>query len=249
MIDWTLVKSVFFDLDNTLIDHTGAEERAFLHCYDHCGLNAGRHEVNELLTIYRTINNELWAAYRRGEVTTDVVRRERFRRILDIQFDGHDATQSPDEVSETYLHAYDTASVPLEGAVDAISLTKRHSGFLGVITNGFPRQVTRKLEHQGWTATFDVITISSLIGVAKPHPDVFKAALATREHHPSHAVYIGDNYEADVLGASKAQWKTVYLRSAHDHPERESDADMVIDSLCDLHDHLRLLTPMTREAQ
>ncbi|MFM8439293.1 MAG: HAD family hydrolase [Candidatus Kapaibacterium sp.] len=247
MIDWTLVKSVYFDLDNTLIDHTGAEERAFHHCYEACGLSDGRFTVLELLESYRRINDELWSAYRRGEVTTDVVRRERFRRILELQFDARDFDLSPDEVSSTYLHAYDTASVPLEGAAEAIALTKRHSGFIGVITNGFPRQVTRKLEHQGWTATFDVITISSLIGVAKPHPDVFKAALATRDHDPGEAVYVGDNYEADVVGASNARWKTVYLRNTHDRPVSESDADLVIDSLPELHPYLRMLTPMRRQ--
>lgn len=243
MIEWPSITSVFFDLDNTLIDHTGAEERAFDHCYHECGLNTGRYDLQQLLAYYRDINNELWAAYRRGEVTTDVVRHERFRRIVELQFDTPPLHIHPDRVSEVYLHAYDTASVPLEGAAEAIALTKRHSGFVGIITNGFPRQVTRKLEHQRWTATFDVVTISSLVGVAKPHPDVFKAALATRDHQPGEAVYIGDNYEADVIGASKAGWKTVFIRNAHERPEHTGDADMVIDSLCDLHACLALLQP------
>lgn len=246
MIDWTSIKSVFFDLDNTLIDHTGAEERAFRYCFDECGFARGLYSFENLLEFYRKVNGELWSAYRRGEVTTDVVRRERFRRVLENQFEGTNYEFAPEHVSDVYLHAYDIASLPLDGAKEAIALTKEHSGFIGVITNGFPRQVTRKLEHQGWTATFDVVTISSLVGVAKPHPDVFRAALATRDHDPSQAVYIGDNYEADVMGALGAQWKSVYVRNPHDSPPQSNDADLVIDTLADLHVYLRSLTPYTR---
>jgi putative hydrolase of the HAD superfamily len=235
MIDWSSIRSVFFDLDNTLIDHTGAEQRAFEMCFERCEFGGGEYTCEELLGHYRRINNDLWSAYRRGEVTTDEVRHERFRRVLSLQFPYTIHSVSTEKVSEVYLSLYDTASIPLDGAMEAIDLAKKRYGFVGIITNGFPRQVARKLEHHRWTATFDVVIISSLVGVAKPHPDVFKTALATRNHEPGEAVYIGDNFEVDVVGAKNAGWKAIYVRNDHDAEGTSIRPDLTVSSLRALH--------------
>ena len=80
-----------------------------------------------------------------------------------------------------------------------------------------------------------MVIISSLVGVAKPHPDVFKTALATRNHEPGEAVYIGDNFEADVVGAKNAGWKAIYVRNDHDAEGTSIRPDLTVSSLRALH--------------
>ncbi|MFI5262039.1 MAG: HAD family hydrolase [Candidatus Limnocylindrales bacterium] len=49
---------------------------------------------------------------------------------------------------------------------------------------------------------FEAIAISDRVGVSKPHPAIFRAALAAVGVTPDRAVHVGDSYPKDVLGAT-----------------------------------------------
>ena len=51
------------------------------------------------------------------------------------------------------------------------------------------------------SAHFDFVVASATVGAAKPHPDIFHYALARAGLQASEALYIGDSYISDVLGA------------------------------------------------
>lgn len=51
---------------------------------------------------------------------------------------------------------------------------------------------------------FDAIVISSDYGFRKPDPRIFHMALAILDVPASEAVYIGNNYKTDLLGAKAA---------------------------------------------
>ncbi len=50
----------------------------------------------------------------------------------------------------------------------------------------------------------DFVVASAAVGTAKPHPDIFRYALARAGLEPAQAVYVGDSYVSDVLGARTA---------------------------------------------
>ena len=52
---------------------------------------------------------------------------------------------------------------------------------------------------------------SHLLGVEKPDPAIFKAALADLELSPAEALYIGDVFYADAGGANRAGLGCVHL--------------------------------------
>ena len=51
------------------------------------------------------------------------------------------------------------------------------------------------------TQHLDFVVASAAVGTAKPHPDIFRYALARADLSPHDVAYVGDSYVADVLGA------------------------------------------------
>jgi REG-2-like HAD superfamily hydrolase len=51
------------------------------------------------------------------------------------------------------------------------------------------------------TRHLDFVVASATIGAAKPHPDIFRYALARADLQADEVIYVGDSYVADVLGA------------------------------------------------
>jgi HAD superfamily hydrolase (TIGR01509 family) len=74
---------------------------------------------------------------------------------------------------------------------------------LGVVSNSDGR-VEQALDAAGLARYFDVIVDSRVAGVEKPDPRIFRAALDRLGVEPAAALYVGDVYEVDVVGARGA---------------------------------------------
>jgi putative hydrolase of the HAD superfamily len=81
---------------------------------------------------------------------------------------------------------------------------------LGVISNSDGR-VEEALVAAGLRDYFDVVLDSGVVGVEKPDPAIFRAALAALGVTPSQALYVGDLYDVDVVGARAAGMDAVLL--------------------------------------
>jgi putative hydrolase of the HAD superfamily len=82
---------------------------------------------------------------------------------------------------------------------------------------------------------FDVVIDSALVGVEKPDPAIFRAALDALDVDPGEALYVGDLYEVDVVGARAAGMSAVLLRPEGSGPD---DRCRTIHSLSALADDL-----------
>ncbi len=87
----------------------------------------------------------------------------------------------------------------------------RASGLrLGIVSNSDGR-VEEALIAAGLRDCFDVVLDSALVGVEKPDPAIFRAALAALGVAPAEALYVGDLYDVDVVGARAAGMEAVLL--------------------------------------
>lgn len=75
-------------------------------------------------------------------------------------------------------------------------------------SNGSVRSILTDL---GLTRHLDFVIDSSEVGVEKPDPGIFRVALERAGVEPGDAVYIGDLYSVDVLGARGAGMDAVLL--------------------------------------
>lgn len=105
---------------------------------------------------------------------------------------------------------------------------------LGVVSNSDGR-VDEALEAAGLRSYFDVVVDSTLAGVEKPDPAIFRPALAALGVPAGAALYVGDLYEVDVIGARAAGLAAVLLLPAG-APPRVGCAS--VHSLGALADHL-----------
>ena len=214
------IKFVYFDLDDTLLDHRGAEKRA---------LTVMRHDdpalqrfisTEKMLETYHRINVETWRRYSEAKISKDRARVERFERLLQL-VDVDDPAHS-DELGHRYLSEYSQHWSWLAGAREAfleVSGQKR----VGILTNGFAevqrqkmRQFPVLLEHASATV------ISEEAGYMKPDIRVFQHATQQAGVDPSEVLYVGDSFRSDVEGGTRAGWNVAWLAAEQDHHQTAS---------------------------
>jgi putative hydrolase of the HAD superfamily len=81
---------------------------------------------------------------------------------------------------------------------------------LGVVSNSDGR-AEEGLAAAGILDRFEIVIDSQLVGVEKPDPRIFQAALARMSLAPPQALYVGDLYEVDVVGARRAGLDVILL--------------------------------------
>ena len=110
-------------------------------------------------------------------------------------------------------------------------LRLREAGLrLGVVSNSDGR-AEQALEEAGLRDCFDVVIDSGLVGIEKPDPRIFQTALKALGVAPEEALYVGDLYAVDVVGARGAGMDAVLLGSDGSEPP---DDCRTVDSIEDL---------------
>jgi putative hydrolase of the HAD superfamily len=92
----------------------------------------------------------------------------------------------------------------------ALARLKAAGLLLGVVSNSEGR-AEQALEAAGLRDYFDVVVDSGILGIEKPDPRIFQAALQALRVTPEEALYVGDLYDVDVLGAQAAGMQAVLL--------------------------------------
>jgi putative hydrolase of the HAD superfamily len=90
---------------------------------------------------------------------------------------------------------------------------------IGVISNA-DGKIAEVLQVCGICDCFLSITDSGIIGHEKPHPAIFAAALQTMDVEPQRALYVGDVYSVDYLGATTAGMQAVLFDVAGAYRQR-----------------------------
>ena len=72
---------------------------------------------------------------------------------------------------------------------------------LGLISN-VDHDISAVYEELGLPDWLRVMITSNDVGFNKPHPEIFRAALKQAGVKPAEAIYVGDQYEIDVVGAN-----------------------------------------------
>jgi len=94
--------------------------------------------------------------------------------------------------------------------------------------------IRQLLDGQGLLEHLEVCIFSDEVGVPKPHPSMFRAALEPLDTQPEQAAHVGDLRRTDVAGARGVGMHSIRIRWHHDDQSEHAEADTVIDS----HAHL-----------
>lgn len=199
-------KAVLFDLGGTLLRVTRLEREAAISWLLRPAEYARSEAIKpQLLELYLEIRRSLragrtefpirgflnlardWAAASPAEVTEDEVELEFWKRLCSMG--------------------------PLPGVGHVLTELRRRGIRTGVVSNSFcTSNVLRyELDRNGLLDAFQFVISSADYGIQKPHPVIFKVALARLGCDPSEAWFVGDNFEKDIVGASAVGMTAVWL--------------------------------------
>ncbi|MFU8868376.1 HAD family hydrolase [Natronococcus sp.] len=143
-------------------------------------------------------------AHRRN--LTQETREPIFTELLE----GRETEAEPAEVAAAYRDeiAADLEALPgVESMLAALGDRYR----IGLLTNGPVRAQRDKLETLGWEDAFDAALVTGELEAGKPDPRAFEAIAGELGVDPEEAVYVGDEVEADIEGATGAGMTAIQI--------------------------------------
>jgi putative hydrolase of the HAD superfamily len=193
---------VLFDIDDTLVDHTSAVAAGLIALRAEAGVAS---EPARFLDEWTAAMREYFPRYLRGELTYEEQRRARLRQTIDPKLSERDA----DELFQHYFRAYQAAWSLFPDVLPCLEALSAHT--LGIISNGNGVEQREKLARTNLSDRFQLVIISGDCGHAKPATEIFHLACHDAAHRQQDAVYVGDLYETDAVGARAAGLAGVWL--------------------------------------
>ena len=230
------IKHIFFDLDHTLWDFEKNSEEALTEIIKECQSKFNfDFTIVEFLEVYKPINKSMWDMYRENKIKKKDLRIRRFSDSL-ISL-GITSKAAHNYVAEEYVRISPTKKNLLPNAITTLSyLSKKYK--LHIITNGFEEIQGVKLKNSNIDLFFDKVITSESIGVKKPDPLIFSHAMDMAKTITSESIMIGDDYEADVLGAIKSGIKAIYF---YPNTDRKIDVRHEVLNISDLNQLVDIL--------
>ena len=203
------ISFVYFDLDDTLLDHRGAEKAALAECRERFIEHFDGHDLAHVQETYHGHNVPLWRDYGRGLITKADLQERRFSHLLKaLEVDAID----PNVLGEHYMSRYAHHWHWIEGAERAFG-TIADQFPVGILTNGFKEAQRAKFDR--FPVLLDrsaSVVISEEVGVMKPNPALFAHAADKAGINPEEILYVGDSLHSDVEGGRNAGWQVAWFR-------------------------------------
>jgi len=200
----TQVKHVFFDLDHTLWDFESNSDDTFRLIFERNKLDF---PFDQFVETYRPINQKYWKLFREERVSKEDLRYGRLKETFNAMgIETEDALIHL--LSEEYIEFLSTHNALFEYTHEILAyLREKYS--LHIITNGFDQVQKKKMTGGGLSPYFEQVITSEMVGVKKPNPRIFNFALDLAGAKAQESIMIGDNLEADIMGADAVGMKTI----------------------------------------
>ncbi len=221
---------VFFDLDHTLWDFDANNRLTFdeiLHSYQLYNGKIG--SLDAFLQVYDPHNKMLWDLYKKGIIEKSFLSYRRFE--LTLQHFGIDNIELAKSMAQDYISISPTKTILRDNAIHVLDYLKPKY-LLGLITNGFNEIQFVKIERSGLKEFFPFIVTSEEAGSKKPDPGIFQYMIHKAGVGSNECIYIGDEPETDIVGATDAGIDSVLVTFGKNFPV--TTATFTIQSLLEL---------------
>lgn len=206
MADFTKVRAVVFDLDQTLIDFNASRGAALEEVLDR--IHAQGYPVPRQAFLNR--HSELTRAEDEAYLATGTWRptEERFEalcREFALPGDGFGA-----RLARLYQEARYRSLRPFPEARGVLCALSPHPP-LYLVTNGPAKHQHREVEVTGLAPFFRHVFVCDDWGLRKPDPRVFEMIRAQAAVAPDEILIVGDNFPADIETPRKLGWRTAWI--------------------------------------
>ena len=195
------ISAVFFDLDETLIEHLWTGPEIVKGIYDaHANVLDGIDPVAFGKAVWRKAN-DMWHMMYDGILPGEIARVYTFKNTLrELNLD----TSVAESMGKTFESLMIESTRPSPGAADVLDALRGAGVSTGIITNGYTMMQRRKIEHHGFSGCVDHVFVSEAVGAHKPDIRIFEAALLAVDAKAGDAMHVGDHFVNDIEGALDA---------------------------------------------
>lgn len=207
-----MYRHLFFDLDHTLWDFDRNSAESIGEIYETFRLaDRGVTSVDEFSRQFIAVNRKLWADFDRNLVTHAYIREHRFPMVFGAL--GLRDTSICSRMNDEYLRLLPRKPHLTESAREVLEhLNGRYQ--MHIITNGFDEIQAVKMNSAEIHHYFSHVITNEKAAAKKPDPQIFRYALGVSGAQVAESLMIGDNYEADILGAKTVGMDTVFYNPA-----------------------------------
>ncbi|GAB4028866.1 YjjG family noncanonical pyrimidine nucleotidase [Spirosoma gilvum] len=201
-------KHLFFDLDHTLWDFDRNSAECIAELYETFRLgDLGIESAAEFSRHFIAVNRKLWADYDKNLIEHSYIRQHRFPMVF--QALGIDESMVKADLNAEYLKLLPYKPHLLESARDILDYLNGRF-VMHIITNGFAEIQAIKMNSSEIAHYFVNVITSEKANAKKPDPLVFQYAMEISGTTAAESIMIGDNYEADILGAKSVGLDTLF---------------------------------------
>jgi putative hydrolase of the HAD superfamily len=205
-----VITHVFFDFFGTLVDYDPsvhpANRNAPLEFARRAGVQISEDASN---ANWQKVWDDLDAdAHRTGREFSMHDVAQRFWRSIGSPALASDST---DTLITEYFEAWTADVFVAAGALECVAdLASDHT--LAIVSNTHDSRLVPRLARQfGLHDNITRIVTSVDVGWRKPHPKIYGAALRDCQVSPRNAVFVGDNWTADVEGPRQVGMSAIYV--------------------------------------
>ncbi|WP_444685546.1 YjjG family noncanonical pyrimidine nucleotidase [Alkalicoccus luteus] len=212
------MRTMLFDLDDTLLDFKRSAEQSLHQVFHAYGLPFNQ----DVRDYYQKTNRSLWEQYEQGKVKKEYVITERFNRT----FAAFGKKGSGERADRMFRQGLEEHVYLVDGAEQILDYLSYHA-VICAVTNGIGDTQRRRLKKAGLIDQFDQLFISGDIGSAKPSNHFFDHVFAVLDQPDrSQTAIIGDSLAADIEGGFRAGIKTVWFNPEHHKVPHNADAEI-----------------------
>lgn len=222
-----MIKYLFLDLDDTILDFKKAESIAIRRTMSAFGLEP----TDALAARYSAVNDLHWKALERGEMTREQVLKGRF-----AMFFGEQGIEvDPAAVAKTYEAFLSQGHWFLPGAEETVKQKLYGKYKLYLASNGTAVVQQGRMTSADLYPYFEESFVSQELGHNKPSKEYFEAAFARIPgFEPEECLMVGDSLTSDILGGKNAGLRTVWVNPHHKTAPEHLKPDYEIERLADL---------------
>lgn len=209
-----MVKTVIFDIDNTLYDYNQADAVAFGVLTDYVTERIGL-PADTFAILHQKAMRDMEASM--GDVAAVHNRLLRYQHILEEE--GLPLYPHALEMEGRYWDSFLEALAPSPGAEEAMGQLKEQAVKIGIGTNMTASIQFKKLDRLGLLPFVDFIVSSEEAGVEKPDPAFFRQCIEKAGCGYAECLFVGDSLKKDAQGAAAVGMQAVWYRPGGFVPE------------------------------
>lgn len=213
------VEAVLFDADDTLYDTRAAMHAAGAVAATAAWPDADPERLAGAGVRFRDDPEGHFAAYTRGEIEFDEMRRARLAEVA-AWLDQRENGDWWDIFENRYEPAFLATLTGFDDVRPAVSALRAAGVGVGILTNSAGEYTREKLAATHLDDLFDTVCSRDTLGYGKPDPRAFLEACRRLGSQPARTLYVGDEVATDPLGAAEAGLQAAWLVRTADPDER-----------------------------